>query len=133
MCEGLGERAAVVVAQALLKLLGGELAIRLDHGPLAVHPLGSIGFSHGLLLGRRQTRSRQPPSRLTRRLWAAIQARTSRLTCQGALSQIRSRTRTPSAASRPATQARKAQVTPLTGRPATNRSSIRSRSGSHRP
>src|SRR5438270_10340653 len=40
LCEGLGERAAVVVAQALLKLLGGELAIRLDHGPLAVHPLG---------------------------------------------------------------------------------------------
>src|SRR5690242_5807235 len=40
LCEGLGERAAVVIAQPVLKLGGGELAIRLDDGPLAVHPLG---------------------------------------------------------------------------------------------
>ena len=41
MCEGFGERAAVMLAQPVLKLRkGGELAIRLNHGPLAVHPLG---------------------------------------------------------------------------------------------
>src|SRR3954454_208738 len=40
LCEGLGERAAVVVAQALLKLCGGELAAGLYHDPFPVHPLG---------------------------------------------------------------------------------------------
>src|SRR3954451_2887192 len=40
LCERLDERAAVMVAQPALKLGGGELAVRLDHGPLAVHPLG---------------------------------------------------------------------------------------------
>src|SRR4051794_20932110 len=38
--ERLDERAAVMVAQPALKLGGGELTVRLDHGPLAVHPLG---------------------------------------------------------------------------------------------
>src|SRR5205085_62488 len=40
LCEGLDERAAVMVAQALPKLLAGELAVGLDHGPLAVRPAG---------------------------------------------------------------------------------------------
>src|SRR5437764_2096452 len=38
--ERLDERAAVMIAQPLPKLGGGELTIRLDHGPFAVHPLG---------------------------------------------------------------------------------------------
>src|SRR3954466_2784667 len=38
--ERLDERAAVMVAQPAPKLGGGELTVRLDHGPLAVHPLG---------------------------------------------------------------------------------------------
>ena len=62
-----------------------------------------------------------------------IQSRASRLMCQEALSQISASARTPSAASRSAAQARKAQVTGLIGRPSTKRSSIRSRAGSHRP
>ena len=33
-------------------------------------PLGSRRFSQGLLLGKGHTTMRQPPSRLTRRLWA---------------------------------------------------------------
>ena len=41
---------------------------------------GSIGLSHGLLLGERQISRRQPPSRLTRRLWSLTQPWTSRLT-----------------------------------------------------
>src|SRR3954469_6791897 len=41
LCEGLGDEwAAVMVAQPLPKLLAGELAVRLDHGPFAVHPPG---------------------------------------------------------------------------------------------
>src|SRR3954465_6573690 len=52
--ERLDERAAAMVAQPALKLAGGELTVRLDHGPLAVHPLG---------LDRVQPRAlaRQPP------------------------------------------------------------------------
>src|SRR5919206_3307854 len=38
--ERLDERAAVMVAQPVLKLGGGELTVRLDHGTFAVHPLG---------------------------------------------------------------------------------------------
>src|SRR3954454_6933344 len=40
LCEGLDERAAVMIAQPLPKLLAGELAVGLDHGPLAVRPAG---------------------------------------------------------------------------------------------
>src|SRR4051794_35797420 len=40
-CEGLGDEwAAVMVAQPLPKLLAGELAVGLDHGPLPVRPAG---------------------------------------------------------------------------------------------
>jgi len=96
--------------------------------------LGSIGLSHGLRLGSRQIRRRQPwPVRLTSRLCLLTQSCTSRLMCQEALSQISAKTRTPSAASCSAAQARKAQVSGLIGRPLTKRSSVRSRAGSHRP
>src|SRR4051812_29438195 len=40
LCEGLDERAAVMIAQPLPKLLAGALARRLGHGPLAVRPAG---------------------------------------------------------------------------------------------
>src|SRR3954464_15515899 len=41
LCERLDdERAAVMIAQPLPKLLAGELAVGLDHGPLAVRPAG---------------------------------------------------------------------------------------------
>ena len=65
------------------------------------------------------------PVRFTARLWARIRPRTSRLTCQEALSQIRSNASLPSAASFWAHQRRKAAVTALTGRPSTNLSHIR--------
>src|SRR4051812_35670741 len=40
LCEGLDERAAVMIAQPLPKLLAGALARRLGHGPLAMRPAG---------------------------------------------------------------------------------------------
>src|SRR4051794_9794440 len=46
------ERAAVVLGQAPLELGGGEFAVRLDHGPLAVHPLG-LDQVHPRALARR--------------------------------------------------------------------------------
>lgn len=96
--------------------------------------LGSIAFRHGLRLGSRQTSRRQPwPATLTVRLCCRSQARTSWLMCQEALSPTSARTRTPSAASGSATQARKAQVTGLTGRPSTKRKNMRSCAGSHSP
>src|SRR6478752_8260509 len=111
-----------MVAQPALKLGGGELAVRLDHGPLAVHPPG---------LDRVQPRA---PARQAADREAAAAAGGLDPTVvghdpgadlaadvPGASSRTRARTRTPSAASRPATQARKGQVTALTGRPATNR------------
>jgi hypothetical protein len=60
-----------------------------------------MGFSHGLLLGRRQTSSRQPlPAALTARLCCRSQARTSRLMCQAALSQTNARSEDPRALGR---------------------------------
>src|SRR3954447_22173882 len=40
LCEGREERAAIVVAQPSGQLGGGELAVGLGHGPLAVRPAG---------------------------------------------------------------------------------------------
>src|ERR687886_794445 len=68
LCEGLDERAAVVIAQPLPKFLAGELAVGLGHGPLAVHPLGLDRVEPRA--PARQTSRRQPlPAALTRRLW----------------------------------------------------------------
>jgi hypothetical protein len=86
--------------------------------------LGSIGLRQGFLLGNRQTRTRQPPSCLAWRLWAMIHSCTSWLTCQEALSQMRTRARFPWAVKYVASHARKAQVTPLTGRHCTKRNHI---------
>ncbi len=66
------------------------------------------------------------PSRLTRRLWARIQVRTSALMCQAALSQTSSRAVLPSAWSLVQHQARNWIVIGLTGRPSTKRSQTRS-------
>src|SRR4029453_9727112 len=86
--------------------------------------LGSIGLSQGLLLGNRQTMRRQPLSCLALRLWAVIHSCTAWLTCQEAFSQMRKRARLPWAVKYPASHARKAQVTTLTGRPRTTRHHI---------
>src|SRR6476619_2286705 len=84
---------------------------------------GSIGLSHGLLIGSGQTTIRTEAfSALTWRLWVAIQPLTSRLMCQEALSQTRSNAVFPAAASFAQHQARKGVVTPLMGRPSTKRS-----------
>src|SRR5262249_56929037 len=85
---------------------------------------GSIGFSHGALIGRGQTRIRTPPSCFTRRLCALIHARTRWLTCHEALSHTNNSAFFPSACRHAQTQAKKSSVTWLTGRPATKRSSI---------
>lgn len=72
---------------------------------------GSIRFSQGTFTGSGQETIRTPPSRLTRRLCALIQARTRWLTCQLALSQTSSKARFPSAASRWQAHPRKSSVT----------------------
>src|SRR3954447_21406439 len=133
LCERREERAAVVIAGPARQLGAGELPLGLRNGPLAVHPPGLDRVQPRAPARQATDQQAAAAARLTRRLWATIQARTSRLTCQAALSQTKARTRAPSAASCPTAQAGKAQVTPLTGRPPTNRSSMRSRSGSHRP
>jgi hypothetical protein len=60
-------------------------------------------------------------------LWARIQVRTARLTCQGALSQTSSSASLPAAWSLSQHQARYSVVTALTGRPSTKRSQVSSR------
>ena len=85
---------------------------------------GSIGFSHGALIGSPHTRMRHPPSRRTRRLCRPIHPRTRRLTCHAALSRTSTNTRFPSAANSRHTQSRYPSVVALTGRPSQNRSII---------
>src|SRR5262245_2681676 len=84
---------------------------------------GSIGLSHGLLVGNGHPtiRTAAAPA-LTAALWAAIQVRTSWLMCQEALSQTSSRAVFPASASATQHQARYWVVTPLRGRPSTKRS-----------
>jgi len=92
--------------------------------------VGTIGLSHGLLIGSGHAMIRTAASpALTRRLWAAIQIRTSRLTCQEALSQTSSSAVFPAAASLAQHQARYWVVTPLIGRPATKRNQSASAGG----
>jgi hypothetical protein len=52
MCERREERAAVVVAEALLEFVAGELAVRFGHGPLAVRPPGLDRVEPGALAGQ---------------------------------------------------------------------------------
>ncbi len=81
-------------ANVLGQLLGAEQPIGFHH-PLRLPctHLGSIGFSHGLCLGSRQLMILTPrPLFLTPRLCVPIQLRSSLLTCQGALSQIKTKT-----------------------------------------
>jgi len=72
----------------------------------------------------KQATIRTPPSALARRLWVRIQARTRRLTCQLALSQISSNAFFPCFDRQSQAHPRKSSVTWLTGRPCTKRSSI---------
>src|SRR5215208_3042908 len=92
-----------------------------------------MALSHGLLVGNRHAtiRTPQPPS-LASRLWAAIQPLTSRLLCQLALFQIRSRASLPLASSRSQQYPRNCVVMELTGRPSTNLSHVFSSSGTYR-
>src|SRR5918993_1531025 len=95
---------------------------------------GSIALSHGLLVGNRHATIRSPwPLALTSRLWAAIQLRTSRLLCQLALSQIKSRAFLPRALSLWQHQERKRVVMELTGRPSTNLIQVSASSGRYSP
>ena len=96
--------------------------------------LGSIAFSHGLLVGKKHATMRTPrPLSLTWRLWAAIQLRTSRLLCQLALSQIKSRAFLPRAWSLWQHQERNRVVMELTGRPSTNLIQVSASSGRYSP
>jgi hypothetical protein len=130
-------RTAEVIAHPLPQFIGRELPVRLDDGPrLPWTHFGSIGFSHGALIGSPHTRMRHPPRRRTRRLCRSTHRRTRLLTCQAALSQTRTNTRFRSAASFPHTHPRYSSVVALTGRPSANRSiippvSVRSTLGVH--
>src|SRR4051794_25904610 len=132
LCEGREERAAVVVAQPPGRLGGGELAVGLGRGALAVRP-PRLDRVQARALARQAAGRRPVPAALARRSWPPIRARTSRLTCRGASSRTRATARTPPAASRPAARARKARGTPLTGRPATTPAGVRPGSGSRTP
>src|SRR3954469_19221841 len=108
------------------ELVSRQRPLRLADRRLPCNQRGSIGLGQGLFTGNRHTRIRTPPVHFTVRLCRPIHACTARLTCQAALSHTSTHTRLPSAASRPAPQARKSVVTRLTGRPSTKRSSTRS-------
>jgi hypothetical protein len=69
----------------------------LYHIPFTVDPVGSCGFSQGLLVGSKQVNSRTPPTSFTCWLCPLTYSRSSWLLCQLALSQITSSLRPPSA------------------------------------
>src|SRR5512132_210147 len=118
-------------ANPVSELVSTEQPLGLDYLAFAMRiHCGSMGLSHGLLVGNRDGTIRTPrPLALTRRLWAPIQPLTSRLLCQEALSQIRSRTSLPLRWSPWQHHPRKRVVMALTGRPSTNLSQVSSSSG----
>jgi hypothetical protein len=65
------------------ELVSAQQPIGLDHPALAVGiHIDSIGFNHGLFLGRKHTTMRTPkPVSLSWRLWDAIQFLTNLLSC----------------------------------------------------
>src|SRR5215210_3642680 len=88
-----------------------------------------MGLSHGLFLGNRQLMILSPsPLLLTALLCSSIHRRTWWLTCQEALSQIKTQTPLPAASSFSQHHERKRVVIPLTGRPSTKRSHTSSNS-----
>src|SRR3954465_4327161 len=117
-----------MVAQPLLEFEAAELAVRLDHGPLAVRPAGLDRVQPRALA--RQAAEQQaaappgrlapaagghqpgaaPPARVTRGWGRASQARPRGLGCEAACTHTRARPGTPAAGSRSAAQARKEQV-----------------------
>ena len=87
--------------------------------------LDSIGLSHGLFVGRKKGRMRTPLlSRLTFWFCSLIQVLTCLLSCQEALSQIKSQLRLPCSCSRVQIHSRNWVVMALIGRPFTKRSDI---------
>src|SRR3712207_9285008 len=109
-------------AYSVGKLVCSQKAVRFDD--LALAPcthLGSMAFSHGLCLGRRQLTILTPsPLFLTRRLCLPSHRLTSLEMCQLALSQMRSNTFLPAAWSFSAHHSRNRVVMLLTGLPSTN-------------
>src|SRR5215203_866050 len=110
------------------KLISADQPLGLNYLAFAMRiHLGSIGLSHGLLVGNRHGTIRTPaslPLSLTWRLWAAIQPLTRWLLCQLALSQIRSRAFLPLRWSFSQHHPRNCVVIALTGRPSTNLSQV---------
>ena len=119
--------AVEVGADAISDLLGAEQASGLDDGPFAMDPFRLNRVEPGTL-DRQEARqdAHALACCLTWRLCARIQARTRLLTCQEALSQISSHTRTPVSCRRAQPHARNCSVMALTGRPSTKRSQTRS-------
>src|SRR3954469_6091802 len=109
--------------------LGLRNTLRLE----CIH-LGSMAFSHGLLVGKKHATMRTPrPLSLTQRLWVAIQSRTRWLLCQLALSQIKSRAFLPLASSLRQPHSRNRVVMALTGLPSTNLSQVSAICGRYSP
>lgn len=118
-------------ANPVSELVSTEQPLGLDYLAFAMNPLRLDGIEPRTLeVGNRDGTIRTPrPLALTRRLWAPIQPLTSRLLCQEALSQIRSRTSLPLRWSPWQHHPRKRVVMALTGRPSTNLSQVSSSSG----
>jgi Phosphoesterase family len=88
--------AAEVSADALGQLVSGQRPRRLDNRTLTVNPHGLDGIEPGNLYRQVADDDADPwPCCLTCWLWVRIHARTARLTCQEALSQISTQTGTP--------------------------------------
>jgi hypothetical protein len=117
------------------QLVGSEQPLGLrDLACLEWIHLGSIAFSHGLLVGRKHATMHTPRSlSLTLRLWAPIQSRTSGLLCQLALSRIISRASLPLAWSLRQLHSRNRVLIALTGLPSTNLSQLCSSSSRYSP
>ncbi len=82
-------------ADALGNLVSAQKPLGFHHLALAMNPLGSIALSHGLLVGKKQLMILTPSTIspfFTFLLYSLIQVRTSLLTCQGALSRIKTHT-----------------------------------------
>ena len=105
----------------ICKLVSAKHSLGLHHFVLAVYPFGFYGVQPRTLGGRKQVTIRTPRLfSLTWRLWALIQPLTSRLLCQLALSQIRSRAFLPLLWSLWQHHPRNCVVMALSGRPSTN-------------
>ena len=124
---------AKILTDAGDDLRGSEQPGRLDDRPLPMDPMRFNGIQPGTFDRQAPGQEAYTAMALDLLMWARTQVRTSRLRCQEAWSHSSTRTRFRSAASRWQSQARKAVVTWLTGRPSTNRSRTSSTVGSQQP